>query len=93
MFTGKVELGQGIATALARIAADELDVSLARVRMHTADTAEGPNELYTVGSNSLEESGTALRLAAAEARAHLLGAGGRGARRAARRCSRSRTAR
>ncbi len=72
VFTGKVELGQGIKTALARIAAEELDVSLARVRMRMADTADGPNELYTVGSNSLEESGTALRLAAAEARAHLL---------------------
>lgn len=74
VFTGKVELGQGIKTALARIAADELDVALARVRVHTADTAEGPNELLTVGSNSLEESGTALRLAAAEARAVLLAA-------------------
>jgi nicotinate dehydrogenase subunit B len=72
VFTGKVELGQGIQTALARIAADELDVALARVRVHTADTAEGPNELLTVGSNSLEESGTALRLAAAQARAQLL---------------------
>src|SRR5262249_45251002 len=55
VFTGKVEFGQGIKTALARIAADELDVALARVRVHTADTAEGPNELFTVGSNSLEE--------------------------------------
>jgi CO/xanthine dehydrogenase Mo-binding subunit len=73
VFTGKVELGQGITTALARIAADELDVALARVRVHTADTAEGPNELLTVGSNSLEDSGTALRIAAAEARAQLLG--------------------
>ena len=72
VYTGKVELGQGIKTALARIAAEELDVSLARVRVRTADTADGPNELYTVGSNSLEESGTALRLAAAEARQHLL---------------------
>ncbi|MFI5317911.1 MAG: molybdopterin cofactor-binding domain-containing protein, partial [Myxococcota bacterium] len=72
VYTGKVELGQGIVTALARIAAEELDVSLARVRVRTADTADGPNELYTVGSNSLEESGTALRLAAAEARQHLL---------------------
>ena len=70
--TGKVELGQGIKTALARIAAEELDVSLARIRVRTADTADGPDELYTVGSNSLEESGTALRLAAAEARQRLL---------------------
>ena len=72
VYTGKVELGQGIKTALARIAAEELDVSLGRIRMRMADTADGPNELYTVGSMSLEESGTALRLAAAEARACLL---------------------
>jgi nicotinate dehydrogenase subunit B len=72
VFTGKVEYGQGIKTALARIAAEELDVSLERIRVHMADTAEGPNELYTVGSMSLEESGTALRLAAAEARQHML---------------------
>jgi CO/xanthine dehydrogenase Mo-binding subunit len=72
VFTGKVELGQGIKTALARIVADELDVALARMRVHTADTAEGPNEMLTVGSNSLEESGSALRIAAAEARAQLL---------------------
>jgi nicotinate dehydrogenase subunit B len=72
VFTGKVELGQGIKTALARIVADELDVALARVRVHTADTAEGPDEWLTVGSNSLEDSGSALRMAAAEARAHLL---------------------
>ncbi len=72
VFTGKVELGQGIRTALARIAADELDVALGRMRVHTADTAEGPNELLTVGSSSLEESGNALRLAAAQARAQLL---------------------
>jgi CO/xanthine dehydrogenase Mo-binding subunit len=70
--TGKVELGQGIKTAIARIAAEELDVSLERVRVFGADTADGPNELYTVGSNSLEESGVAVRQAAAEARAYLL---------------------
>ena len=71
-FTGKVELGQGLKTAIARIGAEELDVSLARIRVQTADTAHGPNELLTVGSGSMEESGTAMRQAAAEARQHLL---------------------
>jgi hypothetical protein len=50
LFTGKVELGQGVRTAIARIGAEELDVSLARIRVQTADTAHGPNELLTVGS-------------------------------------------
>ena len=51
LFTGKVELGQGLKTAIARIGAEELDVALARVRVHTADTAHGLNELFTVGSS------------------------------------------
>ena len=72
LFTGKVELGQGVRTAIARIGAEELDVSLARIRVQTADTAHGPNELLTVGSGSMEESGRAMRQAAAEARRHLL---------------------
>jgi hypothetical protein len=52
LFSGKVELGQGVRTAIARIGAEELDVSLARIRVQTADTAHGPNELLTVGSGS-----------------------------------------
>jgi CO/xanthine dehydrogenase Mo-binding subunit len=70
--TGKAELGQGIKTAIARVGAEELDVSLARVRVETADTARGPNELMTVGSMSVEDSGTAMRQVAAEARQYLL---------------------
>jgi nicotinate dehydrogenase subunit B len=68
VFTGKVELGQGIITALAQIAAEELDLPLARVTMITGDTGRTPNEGVTSGSQSIENSGTALRLAAAEAR-------------------------
>jgi nicotinate dehydrogenase subunit B len=70
--TGKVELGQGITTALAMIAADELDVALERIRIETADTARAPNEFMTVGSMSIESSGVAVRQAAADARHHLL---------------------
>ncbi len=70
--TGKVELGQGLRTAIARIGAEELDVSLARIRVETADSARGPNELMTVGSMSIEDSGNAMRLVAAEARQYLL---------------------
>jgi CO/xanthine dehydrogenase Mo-binding subunit len=72
VFTGKVELGQGILTALAQIAAEELDLPLARVRMISGDTGQTPNEGFTAGSQSIENSGTALRLAAAEVRAILL---------------------
>jgi nicotinate dehydrogenase subunit B len=72
VFTGKVELGQGIVSALARVAAEELDVDLARIRVATADTAHGPDEGITAGSMSMPHSGRALRQATAEARTHLL---------------------
>src|SRR5688572_12752384 len=69
VFSGKVEIGQGILTAVAQIVADELDVDLARVRMVPASTAMSPNEGVTSGSLSVEHSGSALRYACAEARA------------------------
>jgi nicotinate dehydrogenase subunit B len=72
VFTGKVELGQGIVTALAQVAAEELDLPLARVNMVSGDTGRTPNEGMTAGSQSIENSGTALRLAAAEVRAILV---------------------
>jgi nicotinate dehydrogenase subunit B len=74
VFTGKVELGQGILTALAQIASDELDVAYERVQMVSADTSRSPDEGMTAGSLSVENSGTALRYACAEARALLLAA-------------------
>ena len=72
IFTGKIELGQGIGTALSQIAADELDVDLKRIRIVYGDTALTPNEGQTAGSLSVENSGTAIRYACAEARAMLL---------------------
>jgi CO/xanthine dehydrogenase Mo-binding subunit len=66
---GKVELGQGILTALAQIAAEELDVALARIAVQAAATPDSPNEAVTSGSLSVQESGMALRHACAEARA------------------------
>ena len=57
---------------MAQIAAEELDVSLARVRVIMGDTGQTPNEGGTTGSMSVEMSGSALRVAAAEARYHLL---------------------
>jgi nicotinate dehydrogenase subunit B len=74
VFTGKVEFGQGIASALAQVAADELDVGYGRIHMVTADTSRTPDEGFTAGSQSIEHSGTAIRFACAEARQILLAA-------------------
>jgi nicotinate dehydrogenase subunit B len=71
-FSGKVELGTGTLTALAQIVAEELDVSMNRVRMVMGDTARTPNEGYTAGSMTIQSSGNTLRQAAAEARRFLL---------------------
>ena len=72
MFTGKVELGQGILTALTQITADELDVDVKRLEVVSGNTALTPNEGVTAGSLSVQDSGTALRFACAEARGLLL---------------------
>ncbi len=76
MRPGKIEIGQGILSALTQIVAEELDVSLERIRVVTADTAQSPNEGTTSGSRSIEESGMAFRYAAAEARELLLARAG-----------------
>ncbi len=72
LMVGKVELGQGILTALAQLCADELDVNIERIRIVSGDTAVVPNEGTTAGSFSMPDSGNAVRHAAAEARAALL---------------------
>ncbi len=72
IFTGKVELGQGILTSLSQIAAEELDLPLARVKIVSGDTGRTPNEGQTAGSLSVEASGTALRFAGAEVRSILV---------------------
>jgi nicotinate dehydrogenase subunit B len=70
---GKVELGQGILTAVVQICADELDVDIARVQVISGDTDLVPNEGVTAGSFSMPNCATAVRQAAAEVRAILLG--------------------
>ena len=70
--SGKIELGQGILTALQQIAAEELDLPLTKITIISGDTGRTPDEGMTAGSQSIENSGTALRLASAEARAILL---------------------
>ncbi|WP_298243676.1 molybdopterin cofactor-binding domain-containing protein [uncultured Bradyrhizobium sp.] len=69
---GKVEIGQGIVTALAQIAADELDVDIGRIDMVRASTATSPNEGVTSGSLSVQQSGRALRQVCAEVRQRFL---------------------
>jgi CO/xanthine dehydrogenase Mo-binding subunit len=70
---GKVEIGQGIVTVLAQIAADELDIDIGRVQMLRASTAASPNEGVTSGSLSVQQSGRAIRHACAEIRQLFLG--------------------
>lgn len=69
---GKVELGQGILTALVQIAADELDVPPERIIIAATVTGESPNEGVTSGSLSIQDGGMALRHACADARALFL---------------------
>ncbi|MDT7767308.1 MAG: nicotinate dehydrogenase subunit, partial [Mycobacterium sp.] len=69
-----VELGQGVLTALAQIAAEELDVNVTRVQMIAAATDLSPDEGFTAGSLSIQNSGAALRQVCAEARAIYLAA-------------------
>ena len=70
--SGKVDIGQRISDAIALIVAEELDVDPARVVVERRETGVSPDEGYTSGSESMQQSGAAARLAAATARGHLL---------------------
>src|SRR5213595_2747133 len=70
--TGRVEIGQGVLTAMLQIAADELDVGPDRIRLETGDTDLTPNEGYTAGSQSIQFGGVALCLVCAEVRSLFL---------------------
>ena len=72
---GHVDLGTGLQTALAQIVAEELDLTLACVRMALGDTARAPNQGATIASASIQIHAQPLRLAAAQARAWLLARG------------------
>ncbi len=54
LFSGKVELGTGIETALSQIVAEELDIPVTAVTVVQGDTARTPDQGYTVGSKTLQ---------------------------------------
>src|SRR5436190_595534 len=72
LYSGKVDLGTGVATALPQIVADELDVPLNRIKLIQGDTALTPDQGTTWGSLSVQIGGMQLRNAAATAKAALL---------------------
>jgi len=72
IYSGKIEMGQGVVTSLAQMAADELAVPLDSIDMVMGDTALCPFDMGTYGSMSTRFFGPALRAAAAEAKAVLL---------------------
>ena len=72
VYSGKIEMGQGVITSLAQMAADELGVELESIDMILGDTELCPWDMGTFGSMSTRFFGPALRSAAAEAKAVLL---------------------
>src|ERR1700674_5285326 len=72
VYSGKVDLGTGVHTALMQIVADELDVPLGSVTLIEGDTATTPAQGTTWGSLSIQIGGVQLRNAAATARIALL---------------------
>jgi nicotinate dehydrogenase subunit B len=72
IYSGKVDLGTGVRTALAQMAAEELDLPLDRVTIVQGDTALTPDQGPTYGSLSIQKGGVEIRQAAATARARLV---------------------
>jgi len=72
VYSGKIEMGQGVITSLAQEAADELGVALESIDMVMGDTDLCPYDSGTYGSMSTRFFGPALRSAAAEAKTVLL---------------------
>jgi nicotinate dehydrogenase subunit B len=72
VYSGKVDLGTGVRTALAQMAAEELDVPFGNVRIVEGDTALTPDQGTTWGSLTIQLGGVQIRNAAATARAALI---------------------
>ncbi len=75
VYVGKVDLGNGSRTALAQLAADELDLPFDRITMVMGDTATTPDQWLTGASTTIAQGGMELRRACATARAALLARG------------------
>ncbi|USU19123.1 xanthine dehydrogenase family protein molybdopterin-binding subunit [Paraburkholderia fungorum] len=74
VYTGKVELGTGVRTALLQVAAEELDMAPSLITFLTADTGASPDEGLTAGSHTMADSGSALLNASAQVRGLLIDA-------------------
>src|ERR1700722_15114912 len=72
VYSGKVDLGTGLRTALTQIVAEELDVPLGQVTLIQGDTLLTPDQGPSFGSLSIQNGGAQLRRAAATARRALL---------------------
>ena len=72
VYSGKVDLGTGVSTALRQIVAEELDVPLGRIALVQGDTLLTPDQGNTWGSLTIQLGGMQLRQAAAAARQALM---------------------
>ncbi len=72
IYSGKVDLGTGVRTALTQIAAEELDVPLTKVTIVQGDTALTPDQGPTFGSLAIQIGGVQIRNACALAKSTLI---------------------
>ncbi|MFS2021203.1 molybdopterin cofactor-binding domain-containing protein, partial [Massilia sp. CT11-108] len=71
VFSGKVELGTGVRTALAQVALEQLELQPGDIEFVQGDTARTPNEGFTAGSHTMADSGSALLHASSQVAALL----------------------
>ena len=75
VYTGKVDIGQGLRIAVRQMAAEELGIPVERIQLVEGDTGQSPDQGGTGGSTGLTRGGTEVRQAAATARKALIGLG------------------
>ena len=72
LYTGKVDLGQGLRIAMRQIAGEELGIGVDMIKYVEGDTALTPDQGRTSGSNGIQRGGMQIRQAAATARTALI---------------------